>query len=50
LPLRQKSASADSKYSKAFCDSAGIPAVAEPGKASENCIVGIAQPLPAGRQ
>ena len=49
-PYDENSASADSKYDGAFCDSTDIPAVAEPGKASENRIVGIVQPPPAGRQ
>ena len=47
LPLRRKFTS---KYGRSFCDSTGIPAAAEPGKALENRIVGIARPLPATRQ
>ncbi len=33
-PYDENSASADSKYGGTFCDSTGIPAVAESGKAS----------------
>lgn len=49
-PYGENSASADNKYGGAFCDSTNLPAAAESGKASENRIVGIAQPQPAGRQ
>ena len=49
-PYGENSASADSKYGGTFCDSTDIPAAAEPGKASENHIVGIVQPPPAMRQ
>ncbi len=49
-PYGENPASADSKYGGAFCDSTDIPAAAEPGKASENHIVGIVQPPPAMRQ
>jgi len=45
----ENSASADSKYCGAFCDSTNVLAVAESEKASER-IVGIAQPQLVGRQ
>ncbi len=44
-PYGKNSASAESKYSGAFCDFTGIPAAAEPGKVLENRTVGIALPL-----
>ena len=49
-PYDENSALAGSKFDGPAYGSMGIPAAAEPGRVSENRIVGIALPLPATRQ